>query len=474
MENICTTLNEHARTHPHAPALIDGSLELDWQSLAAAMDRGASRLRGAGLRPGQRAGILLREGAGFVIALLAAARAGITAVPLDWRAPVPEKSRVAAAFGVDMLICEPGAPMPPDVAAMDAGPGWWDEGNTAALPAAGGDAPLMILLSSGTTGTPSGAVVSHADYLARCGRNRPWLDAIGIPRYLSASPLCFSGGLHYCLLTLIRGGTVAMYPPIFTAEEYVAAAREHRANLLFIPPTVLRWLLDLPAGQSPLLPDATVILGAGPLHADEKRAAARRVSPRVIEVYGSAQTGQITVLLPGDFDTHGASVGRPLGGIEVDICGPAGDPLEPGEIGQLRCRGPGVSVHVLGAETPPDAGGWYYPGDLADRDTHGFVHLRGRSDEVINHGGSNVYPVVIEAALRAHDAVADAAVVGRPSAGHGEDIVAYVELAAPADAPALLAHLRSRLPGKLVPAQILIRDALPRTASGKVLKQALQ
>src|SRR5262249_54745000 len=174
------------------------------------------------------------------------------------------------------------------------------------------DAPLMIGLTSGTTGPIKGMLVTHRQMHAR---TVPF-DAILAPgphRYLSASPLAFSAGRGYCLTHLIRGHTVVLHPPLFTAEEYVETAAPGRATLGFVVPTILRALLALPpAGSRPLLPGLQALVCAGaPTHPEEKRAAFRQLTPHFHEVYGTVGTGPITVLGPSEIADRAESAGKP-------------------------------------------------------------------------------------------------------------------------------------------------------------------
>jgi acyl-CoA synthetase (AMP-forming)/AMP-acid ligase II len=169
-------------------------------------------------------------------------------------------------------------------------------------------------------------------------------------------------------------------------------------------------------------------------------------------------------------------VGRPVFAVEVEAVDDADGRLRPGEIGQLRYRGPGVAT---GYYDDPEAsreafrGGWFYPGDLASLDELGFVTLKGRRKDMILRGGVNIYPPEIEATLTEHPAVAEAAVVGWPSRELGEEVAAFVRLVAPATSEDLLAFCRSRLARYKWPRKAFVVDELPRNSSGKVLKSEL-
>ena len=170
------------------------------------------------------------------------------------------------------------------------------------------------------------------------------------------------------------------------------------------------------------------------------------------------------------------SVGRPAIGVEVEIVDDDDRPLPPSAPGQVRCRGPGLAsgyLHGTGEDDRRFRNGWYYTGDFGRIDERGYLYLDGRVDDIIKRAGMTVYAAEVERVLRSHPAVAEAAVVGRPSPDLGEDILAFVVLLNDTDAGALADHCRLALAAFKRPQSIGILPALPRNASGKVVKSAL-
>jgi acyl-CoA synthetase (AMP-forming)/AMP-acid ligase II len=239
----------------------------------------------------------------------------------------------------------------------------------------------------------------------------------------------------------------------------------------FVVPTILRALLELPAGAGPLLPGLQALLCAGaPTHPEEKRAALRRLTPGFHEVYGTVGTGPISVLGPFDIPGHAESAGRPHEIWQIEVVDETDRALPRGAAGRLRVRGPGAATRLeSGAAGAGEAvrEGWYYTGDIAELDDAGFLYLKGRASDVILRGGSNVYPDEVEAVLVEQAAVADAAVVGRPSPQLGEEVVAVVVVRAPVTTEELIAHCRRRLSPYKLPAEIVFVSELPRTSFGK-------
>ena len=182
------------------------------------------------------------------------------------------------------------------------------------------------------------------------------------------------------------------------------------------------------------------------------------------------------MLSPDDQERRGESVGRPVFGVDVEIVDTSDRPLPPGQVGVLRYRGPGVAT---GYYKDPEASreafrdGWFYPGDLAERDEEGFIFLRGRAKDMIIRGGINIYPAEIETTLMAHPDVAEAVVVGWPSREFGEEVAAFVRVRRPVEEEELLEWCKARLAPYKRPKQIFQREDFPRNSAGKVVKAEL-
>lgn len=481
--NLFRQLEFQAAARGGELALQDGDRRWDFLALNAEAARFAGALRDAGLGPGDRIGVALRDTADHLIARLAAGRAGIAVVPMDWRLPLPERARVAGNFRLAAVLTEPHGTLD-GVRCIPVDDTWQARVASAAeLPFVDDPGlPLVLNLSSGTTGAPKAAVVTHGNYTQRIRNNVAACGPLAGLRYLSVSPLYFSAGSHFCLMTLLQGGAVILYPPMFGPEEYVDAVREHEATMGFLVPTVLRWLLALPAGQSPLLPSLKLLIAAAsPLTADERQQIVSRLTPNFYDMYGSAGGGNISILRPSEIAAHADTVGRAVGDVQLQVVDDADRPLPAGAVGLVRLRGAGVATAWF--DTADTAGapaaqrtervteGWLYTGDLGALDADGYLTLHGRADDVILRGGANIYPDVVEAALRRCPGVGDAAVVGRPVAGADPEILAFVVAAEGGPAPteqALLTHCRTVLPAWMLPAEVRIVDDLPRTTSGKV------
>ncbi len=484
MMNLADALAHHVRARPDRPAVIAGDRVVPYRELDGLVRRWAARLRAEGVAPGDQLGIALRDSIEHLLALYAAARLGAVALPMDWRWTEAEKAAVAGRFRAALALIEPDAAPIAGLRCLPADAGFGD-GMPADLafpegPDCGG-MPLLVSLSSGTTGRPKGPVVTHQQFLRRFWTH--WID-LGLnarETYVSATPMYFGGGRTFCMSLLFSGGTVILFPPPYKPQELAAEIDRRGATSCFLVPTLLRRLLDLDAAQAAPIRRMRLLLSSGaPLHPWERRAIRDRLCAGFHEYYASTEGGGVSLLRPEEMDAHGDSVGRPVFGVEVAILDDDDRPLPPGEVGRLAYRGPGVA---RGFFEDPEADaeafhdGWFLPGDLAAVDASGFVTLKGRRKDMIIRGGVNIYPAEIESVLLSDPAVAEAAVLGWPARDLGEEVAAFVlprpgGAAAP-EPEALRALCAARLAPYKVPRAVFVIEEMPKSSAGKLLKPAL-
>ena len=273
-------------------------------------------------------------------------------------------------------------------------------------------------------------------------------------RYLSATPLYFGGGRSFTMSS--------------------------RATTTLLVPTILRRLLAEGRGDGEhdgqLFPDLRLLLCTGAiLHEDERREVMRCLCPSFINYYGSTEGGGVSILSPEHGPEAAGSVGQAVFNARVQIVDEAHEPVEAGEIGRIRHRGPGVASGFFNdpeADKEAYHDGWFYPGDLGRLDPHGYLFLAGGSKELIIRGGANIYPAEIEAVLLSHPGVTDAAVIGWPSPEMGEEIAAFVTGDGALDE--LMAHCREKLASYKCPKQLFALDSLPKSQRGQVWKLDLK
>jgi malonyl-CoA/methylmalonyl-CoA synthetase len=435
--------------------------------------RVAGRLQGAGLEPGDRMLFSAESSLELVVAHVAALRSGIVVVPSNTAYREREVAHIVGDARPKAALVDSGDRAGWVRAA--AGPGTVVVGPEVKLPdhepavldkAAPGD-PALIGYTSGTTGSPKGAVLSHANLLAgsaSVGLAWRWTAA---DRLVLALPLFHVHGLCVGLHGTLLAGASAVLLPRFEVDAVLDAAREHRATMFFGVPTMYHRLAQSPrAGEVARL--RLCVSGSAPLPADLHRALAERGGQQVLERYGMTETLML-VSNPYDGERRPGSVGFPLPGVELR--------LSDGEEGEIQVRGPNVFGGYWErpqATTGSFTDGWFGTGDLASVDPDGYVRILGRSKELIISGGLNVYPREVEEVLLTHPDVAEVAVVGTPSEEWGEVVTAFVVPAGDhRTAEPLLAFAAEHLAPFKRPRLVHFINSLPRNALGKVLKHQL-
>ena len=484
--NLAEALDQNALRRPQTPAVITPDETIDHAAFRDMVCRRAAYLSSLGVGRDDIVGVNLKDTPEHLAALFALARIGAAALPMDWRWGVDEKTRLAEFFAPRIVLSETGDPFP------DVSGAWqtvridddWQAGAAAADPGAtglaGGDPPLLLALSSGTTGIPKGPLITHNQFFARFMIYFVTLGFSERTRYLCATPLYFGGSRGYSMCAVYAGGTALLFPPPYDMADLLAFGETHAATKLFLVPTLLRRVLDLPPREDGklLMPWLDMLFSTGAiLHAEERHALMQNVSPYYLNFYGSTDGGGATALFWHDPPQASASVGRPVFGAEIDIADEDDRSLPAGEVGRIRYRHPGTaSGYHNDAEASREAfrDGWYYPGDLGWRDGGGFLYLAGRARDMIIRGGVNIYPAEIEHVLSRHGSVVESAVVAWPSREFGEEIAAFVVTRDnAADPEMLIGWCREKLARYKVPRAIFPIDDLPKSGVGKVLKADL-
>ncbi len=478
--NLAAPLAHHARARPDHEAIVAGDTCILYRDLDGIVRQTAAALVMQGVQPAGIVGVALRDTPDHLIAVLALAACGAIVLPLDWRWTPAEQERVARHFAASTVLLEGDAVWSGPATALRCDAQWQSEvSRTAPLDTLPDDAdlPFLLSLSSGTTGTVKGPLVTHRQFQRRFWPHWINLGLNAQSRFVSATPLYFGGGRTFALSQLFSGGTVILYPPPYEPHELVEEVNRCRASALFLVPTLLRRLLALDGGSGVLMPSLTMLLSSGsPLHATERREIRDKLSPHLYEMYATTEGGGVSLLTPEDQRDHGDSVGRALFGVEVEVVGDSGEALPAGSRGVLRYRGPGCATRLHGAAAEDGAmfaNGWFHPGDIGMLDKNGYLFLKGRRKDVIIRGGINIYPAEVEEVLLSHPGVGEAAVAGRPAAQLGEEVVAFVVLEGEVSLDELHALCTERLAPYKRPSAIQVVADVPRNSSGKILKDVL-
>ena len=463
----------------------------------------AAALRGrASCAPGARVGVLLPNGPRFLTAILAIARAGLASVPIPLASTPREVGHIVEDGQLTMVLTE-SAVLDRLGTELDdvAGPGVvhaWDRDLPGAHSIAGmmlesphsdldlaqENAPFFIGYTSGTTGRPKGAMVSHrARTLLSLAYGQEYGCYVPGERHLIATPMYHGAGLTRALAPLLAGASVEVHAR-FDPERVLCAIGAGRATATFMVPTMFASLFQLPetvldGGRSSSL--RTILSNASALPEFLKaRILDQWPEARLFEIYGSTEAGTVSSLRPEDQRRKHRCVGLPMPLTEVRLLTSEGEEAAPGEVGAVHARSPYLFSGYLGNQIATDEvmkDGYLNLGDLARRDEEGYLYVVGRSSEVIISGGVNVYPREVEEYLAEQPGVREVAVFGVPDPHWGEAVHAVIVADPRSPTPSaetLLQLCRRGLAPAKIPKRFLFRLALPRTPTGKVAKQELR
>lgn len=489
-------LAQRARLSPHRPALIFDDRAWSYGELNRLVARLCSRLAAAGVEAGQHVAILLPNRVETVGLIHALARLGAVLVPLNTRLTAPELAwqlrhsdsrllicdrdteAIAASLpdlGLDLFSVDP--PQTPGLDALERLPDldaarWL--GRPLDLAARQG-----LIFTSGTTGQPKGALLTWANHFWSATASAFRLGTDPNDRWLACMPLYHVGGLAIVWRCCLYGTPVVLQAG-FDPAAVSQALERHAVSLISLVPTMLQRLLETHAGALAASRLRCLLLGgaaAPPALIEQSLALKLPVAP----TYGLTEAAsQVVTATPAEAGRKPGSVGRPLMFSTVEIVGAEGQPLPAGEIGEIVVSGPTVmegyyrqpaaTAHVLKA-------GRLATGDLGYLDEAGDLWLVQRRADLIVSGGENVYPAEVEAVLSRHPAVAEVCVVGLADEQWGQRVAAAVVLHRTAPRPTeaeLLEFSRRTLAGYKQPRLIRFVEALPRTASGKIQREAVR
>ena len=486
---VCDWLIEWAAARPDAEAVVDAGTRWTYADLEAVTRRSAAVLRAEGVGDGSRVAMLLGDGAAAVVFVHAVRRLGAVLVPLNRRAAPSELAfQLATAEGAVLVhdteragLAQAALADRPAVRLLGieqllAGVADQSPALAAFRDEVDLDAPATILFTSGTTGRPKGAVLTHGCHVASADAWADFLEPQQSDRWLACLPLFHVAGLA----VVVRASQWGL--PLELHDRFdpfaVDCAIEGGVSHLSLVAPMLERLLEFRADR-PVPPTLrAVLLGGGPIPPALVTRALEWGFP-VVTTYGLTETASgVAALAAQDAAERSAAAGQPLSGVELRI-EVEGRPARPGEVGEIVVRGPMVFAGYAGL---PDEtahvlhDGWLYTGDLGELDGDGYLTVVDRRDDLVVSGGENVYPAEVEAVLLTHPAVAEAVVVGRPDPRWGAVPVAAVVVRPGLDVDdhVLAVHCRARLASFKVPVTFRRLAALPRTRGGKVLRREIR
>ncbi|HEX6632444.1 MAG TPA: AMP-binding protein [Usitatibacter sp.] len=477
--NVAAWLDRTARAEPARIAVLHGTAPwATYGALAQRAARLAAGLRGRlGLAPGERVAIVMRNAPEYLEALFGIWWAGLAAVPVNAKLHAKEIAYIVENAGARVVIDSPeqlrelAAPEPLALASVDAGSLAW------------------LFYTSGTTGRPKGAMLSHRNLAQMTFSYFTDVDDVRAEgRLLHAAPMSHGSGLY--TFTHLAKGAAQVVPESggFDPAEVLALLDAHERVSLFAAPTMVKRLAEAALARSARAAGLqTLVYGGGPMYLADLELATRALGPRLAQIYGQGESPMTITALSKrhhadrDHPRHRerlASVGLPQGAVEVTVRDPHGRVLPAGEAGEVCVRG---DVVMSGYWKDPAATaaalreGWLWTGDVGAFDVDGFLTLKDRSKDLIVSGGSNIYPREVEEVLLTHERVAECAVVGRPDAEWGETVVAFIVARGAAPEPAELDRLcLAHIARFKRPREYRFVERLPKNNYGKVVKGELR
>ena len=493
MANLISVFDRVTSDRAGHPAVRMDDLVLDYSQLREAAGRVVSLLSTLGVVPGDRVGIMLPNVPAFPIAFYGALASGAVVVPMNpllksrevsfylgnsgakvlfaWHAAAEEAAKGAAATGTAVVTVED-----PDMSSVLAG---LLAVHVRADRADDDDA--VILYTSGTTGQPKGAQLTHAN-LARNAELtvETLLGTTPDDVVMGCLPLFHVFGLTCGLNATIAGGGTLTLLPRFDPGKALSIIARDRVTVFEGVPTMYAAMLHHPDSATADVTSLRICVSGGAampveiLHSFEKT-----FGCMILEGYGLSETSPVASFNHPNMERKPGSIGTPVRGVEMRLVGPDGADVPPGDVGEIAIRGHNVMKGYWGkpeatAEAIPD--GWFRSGDLARVDEDGYYFIVDRKKELIIRGGYNVYPREIEEVLYEHPAVAEAAVVGLAHSELGEEVGAAVALkpGATATPEELRDYVKQRVAAYKYPREVWLVDELPKGPTGKILRREVR
>jgi long-chain acyl-CoA synthetase len=498
--NLANLLDASARTFPDRPAVSLGDRPLfDYGAYGALAARLAGGLKATGLEPGDRVVLAMTNNPEYLAILFALWRAGLVAVPANAKLHAREIAFIAADCGAKLCIATPDlaaalAPtLDPATRLVELGDADWRKlaaADATAVRERRGEDLAWIFYTSGTTGRPKGAMLSHRNLMTMAVLYLADVDPL-TPEDTHFHLAAQSHATGLFGLSHIAKATHQVLPPSggFSPAEVADLLGAHRNATFFVPPTGLRRMLRDPGfAGAPIENIRTVLLGAAPVYAADLKAGYEALGPRLWNGYGQGESpctitampkGLLAAAIVAGDEARMVCVGLARTGIEVAVVDAGDRPLAPGEIGEVVVRGDTV---MSGYWNLPEAssaalrGGWLHTGDMGALDDGGYLTLLDRAKDLVISGGSNIYPREIEDVLLGHESVAEVAVIGAPDAEWGESVMALIVRrdGASVEIAELEALCLQRIARFKRPKHWRFVESLPKNSAGKVLKRELR
>lgn len=476
--NIADFLSQTAQARPHGVAAISAQRSVSFELLEHTVWQIAMDLHEQGIRPGDCVGLIFQHQLNYLAVSLAAIRLGAVQIGISVNTTAHTLQDLATRTGLKAFLTDISGFKSPKLPTYRYRLADYQEKAKPVMREirhVDVNAPYLLISGSGTTGNPKIISVSTAAYLDIKPRDEATRPMRPGERQFSPSAISFYTAHRRCLNGIAAGATSVFRDdstPIFAICDFYAVD-----HLSLVPLFADSMLNMVPANSKALrLPDLkSALIGGSPVSEELRHQFREKISPNLTVVYGANEYGETTAAPPEMQDKHPGCVGAPCPGVVLEIVDEAGKKLQPNEVGHVRIRTGSVFSGYLG---DPEAtaralrDGWYYPGDLGLLTPDNVLVFQGRSDDMMIYNGINIYPREIELVLESHPAVVEAAAFPIPSTINHHLPAAAVALRHNASQTELIEYCQARI-GAHAPHRILIVDALPRNAAGKILKREL-
>ena len=494
--NLATILQAGAAEHPDKTVIRLGEAEISYAELDRQARGVAASLRARGIQPCDTVALLIPNVPEFTIAYFGILYAGCTVVPINVLAAAPEVTYFLEDASARLLIVHPLFQEPGTEGAKAAGvpfviAGGEGEGSLAEMAAADpidamhnndADDTAVILYTSGTTGKPKGAELTHSNLFLNCAFVVPRFMPPGLEekRALAVLPLFHSFGQTCIQNAMIAAGGTFSLLPRFTPEEAFEILERDRINIFAGVPTMYFALLHHQGEREYDLSSLRMCMtGGAPMPVEVMKEFEEKYDVAIQEGFGLSETSPVASFGRVDKPRKAGSIGYPVWGVEMCIVDENDNPLPDGERGEICIRGHNIMKGYLGR---PDAtketlrNGWFHSGDIGLRDEDGCYWIVDRKKDMILRGGFNVYPREVEEVLYGHESILEAAVIGVGHESHGEEVKAVVvtKPGAGLTTDELREWCKERLAAYKYPRMIEFVDALPKGPTGKILKRELK
>lgn len=509
--NASLALEQTASAHAGKTAYTFLHTSATYGELNETVTRFAAGLQSLGLQKGDHIALLLGNSPHFIIALYGAMRAGVTVIPvnpiytpseisyilqngdvkavvmLDLLLPAAENMHESLPSVEHYIVCESGDERAAGITVssftiyskMKAFSEVLANGNVLQSPDIHEEDTAVILYTSGTTGKPKGAMLTHKNIYSNARDVADYLSITEKDTVITVLPMFHVFCLTVVLNAPIVSGAEMIILPAFSPKEVFKAAKEKKATIFAGVPTMYNFLFQLPdSNPADFSSIRLCISGGASMPVSLLEQFEKKFNVQISEGYGLSEASPVTAFNPLDRPRKAGSIGCSISNVENRVVNELGEEAVPGQVGELIVKGPNVMKGYY--KMPEETGaairdGWLYTGDLARRDDEGYFYIVDRKKDLVIVGGYNVYPREVEEVLYEHDDIVEAAVLGAPDPDYGEAVLAFVvQKGNSLTEEDVLNYCKERLVSYKVPKSVEFLQELPKNTTGKILRRSLK